>query len=133
MENVQELIQYIEDNLFIFNTNIIYKIKDICFKNYDYTPRFNEVNIVIDEWKHKTNNTILKLDIVRHFLTEELEELISDIQNKYLLEAQHYETNDENHENLQKKIKKIAEICIKLRKSNIFKVFINNYRNGYFN
>lgn len=55
---------------------------------------------------------------LRMAISKDLFELYSEKQNQYLSEAQHYEPNDENHEKLQKKIKKIAEICIKLKKTN---------------
>lgn len=133
MENVEELVQYIEDNLLGFNRNIIYKIKDICFRDYNYNPRLNDINMIIHEWHHKTNNTILTLDVVRHFLTEELREIMSALQSKYLVESQHFEPSDDNHETFQRKIKKIAEICITLDKGILFKELIDNYRNGYIN
>jgi len=133
MENVEELIQYIETNLLTFDITIIFKIKDICFKNYNYKPRFNEVNIIIHEWTHKIDNSILKLDTVRKFLTDDLYEIISNLQGKYLQDSQKLKLNDDNQENLMRKIKKIAEICIRLRKCDIFKDFIDYYSNGYFN
>jgi hypothetical protein len=133
MENVTELIKYIDDNLFNFDSNIIFKFKDICLKNYKYKPRFNEVNIIIHEWQNSLDDGILTLDIVRKFLTEDLLELISEIQSKYLQEAQQFEVSSSEHEILQRKIKKIAEICIKFRKSDIYTNFIDYYRNGYLN
>lgn len=133
MENVEELIQHIDTNLLEFNTDIVYKIKDICLKNYNYKPRFNEVNVIIHEWQHKTNNTILTLDVVRQFICNDLFELMSGLQNKYLSDSQYYEPSDSNHEIFQRKIKKIAEICILLRKDDIFRTFVDNYRNGYLN
>jgi hypothetical protein len=133
MENVTELMKYIEDNFYDFNLNIIFKIKDICLKNYNYKPRFNEVNIIIHEWNHKENNSILTLDSVRKFLTEDLCEIMSELQGKYLSEAQHFEVFSSEHEILQRKIKKIAEICIMIEKRVLFKEFIDFYRDGYFN
>lgn len=133
MENVTELMKYIEDNLFNHDSNIIFKFKDICLKNYDYKPRFNEVDIIIHEWHHKIDNSILTLDTVRKFLTEDLLELISDLQGKYLQEAQQFEPSSSKHEIFQRKIKKISEICIKYIKSDIYINFIDYYRNGYLN
>jgi P4 family phage/plasmid primase-like protien len=51
-------------------------------------------------------------------ISKDLFELYSEKQSQYLAEAQHYEPHDENHEKFQRKIKKIAEICIKLKKTN---------------
>jgi P4 family phage/plasmid primase-like protien len=55
---------------------------------------------------------------LRMAISKDLFELYSEKQSQYLAEAQHYEPSDENHEKFQRKIKKIAEICIKLKKTN---------------
>jgi hypothetical protein len=133
MENVEELIQSIKTDLLTFDTSIIFNIKNICFKNYNYKPRFNEVNIIIHEWKHKIDNSILTLDTVRKFLTDDLLEIMSKLQYNYLQDSQKINVNDDNQENLIRKIKKIAYICIILREGYVFKAFIDNYSNGYFN
>jgi len=55
---------------------------------------------------------------LRMAISKDLFELYSAKQSEYLAESQHYEPSDENHEKFQRKIKKIAEICIKLKKTN---------------
>jgi P4 family phage/plasmid primase-like protien len=55
---------------------------------------------------------------LRMAISKDLHELYSEKQSQYLAEVQHYEPNDENHEKYQRKIKKIADICIKLKKTN---------------
>lgn len=55
---------------------------------------------------------------LRMSISKDLFQLYSDKQNQYLADAQNYEPSDENHERIQRKIKKIAEICIKLKKTN---------------
>ncbi len=55
---------------------------------------------------------------LRMAISKDLFQLYSDKQSQYLADAQNYEPNDENHEKIQRKIKKIAEICIKLKKTN---------------
>jgi P4 family phage/plasmid primase-like protien len=55
---------------------------------------------------------------LRLAISKDLFQLYSDKQNQYLADAQNYEPNDEHHEKIQRKIKKIAEICIKLKKTN---------------
>lgn len=55
---------------------------------------------------------------LRMAISKDLFELYSAKQSQYLAESQHYEPSDENHEKFQRKIKKIAEICIKLKKTN---------------
>ena len=55
---------------------------------------------------------------LRMAISKDLFELYSAKQNQYLSESQHYEPSDEHHEKFQRKIKKIAEICIKLKKTN---------------
>jgi P4 family phage/plasmid primase-like protien len=55
---------------------------------------------------------------LRMAISKDLFELYSEKQNEYLQESQHLEAHDEVNEKLQRKIKKIAEICIKLKKTN---------------
>jgi P4 family phage/plasmid primase-like protien len=55
---------------------------------------------------------------LRMAISKDLFELYSQKQSQYLAESQHYEPSDEHHEKFQRKIKKIAEICIKLKKTN---------------
>lgn len=55
---------------------------------------------------------------LRKRISKDLFELYSEKQNQYLVESQSYETSDEKHEKLQRKTKKIAEICLKLKKTN---------------
>ena len=55
---------------------------------------------------------------LRMAISKDLYELYSDKQNQYLSESQQYESTDENHEKIQRKIKKISEICVKLKKTN---------------
>lgn len=134
MENVNELITFIDENLYDLNSLIIiHKIKDICFKNYDYKPRFNEINCVICEWKHKINHNIITIDDIRQLINVKLYDLLREIQSKCISESQNYAVNHEIHNKFMPKIKKIAEICIIIRKDYIFKQFIDYYRNGYFN
>jgi hypothetical protein len=134
MENIQEFMSAIEDNLYSlqeYNLSCIYK--DICLKNYKYNPSLDSCNQVVPEWKHSYKEETLTVDIIRQILTHDVFELVSEKQNQYLSESQDYEANDENHEKFQRKIKKIAEICIWIQKGLLFKEFIDNYRFGYFN
>ena len=55
---------------------------------------------------------------LRMAISKDLFELYSEKQSQYLAEAQHYEAHNEHHEKFQRKIKKIAEICVKLKKTN---------------
>jgi P4 family phage/plasmid primase-like protien len=55
---------------------------------------------------------------LRLAISKDLFELYSEKQCQLLTEAQKYEPSDEIHEKIQKKIKKIAEICISLKKTN---------------
>lgn len=55
---------------------------------------------------------------LRMAISKNLFELYSAKQSQYLSESQHFEPNEEHHEKFQRKIKKIAEICIKLKKTN---------------
>ena len=55
---------------------------------------------------------------LRMAISKDLFQLYSDKQNQYLADAQNYEPSDDNHEKIQRKIKRVAEICIKLKKTN---------------
>jgi len=131
MENIQELISELENcNGNYFEASCVYK--DVCLKNYKYKPRLNICNQVIHEWKHSYKEQTLTVDTIKQILVHEVFNELSERQNKYLSESQLNSKNGEN-ETLQRKIKKIAEICIMVRKGILFKEFIDNYRLGYFN
>jgi len=55
---------------------------------------------------------------LRLAISKDLFQLYSDKQNQYLIETQQHGADNENHEKVQRKIKKVAEICIKLKKTN---------------
>ena len=55
---------------------------------------------------------------LRLAISKDLFALYSEKQNEYLSDNQSYESTDDVHEKNQRKIKKIAEICIKLKKTN---------------
>ena len=61
----------------------------------------------------KDEGQSLRLEISRDMFA-----LYSEKQNQYLADLQNYETNNDVHEKMQKKVKKIAEVCIKLKKTN---------------
>jgi P4 family phage/plasmid primase-like protien len=55
---------------------------------------------------------------LRLAISKDLYQLYSDKQSQLLAEAQGYETSHEIHDKIQRKVKKIAEICVKLKKTN---------------
>jgi P4 family phage/plasmid primase-like protien len=55
---------------------------------------------------------------LRLAISRDMFALYSEKQNQYLANLQNYETNNDVHEKMQKKVKKIAEVCIKLKKTN---------------
>ncbi len=55
---------------------------------------------------------------LRMAISKNLFQLYSDKQTQYLADSHLYEPTSEEHEKIQRKIKKIAEICIKLKKTN---------------
>jgi P4 family phage/plasmid primase-like protien len=54
---------------------------------------------------------------LRMAISKDLFQLYSDKQAEYLADMQSFKENEDHHEIVQKKIKKIAEICIKLKKT----------------
>ena len=132
MENIQNFIPTLIEkgcSIQAFNLSCLYK--DICLQNYKYKPRLI-CNQVIHEWEHSCKKHTLTVDIIREMLTYDLWVLFCEIQDEYLSESQLNNENGEN-ETIQRKIKKIAEICIMVHKGILFKEFIDNYRLGYFN
>jgi len=55
---------------------------------------------------------------LRMAISRDLFQIYTDKQNQYLSESHLYEANSEEHEKIQRKVKKIAEISIKLKKTN---------------
>jgi P4 family phage/plasmid primase-like protien len=55
---------------------------------------------------------------LRMAISTKLFQLYSEKQTQYLADSHVYEPTGEEHEKIQRKIKKIAEICIKLKKTN---------------
>lgn len=54
---------------------------------------------------------------LRMAISKELFQLYSDKQGEYLAEMQNFKENEKHYEKFQSKVKKIAEICIKLKKT----------------
>ena len=134
IQNLNKFISAIKDNLCsiqAFKLSCLYK--DICLQNYKYKPRLI-CNQVIHEWEHSSKTHTLTVDIIREMLTHDLWVLFNEIQYEYLSETQINSENSKNEaEELQRKIKKISEICIFIKNGILFKEFIDNYRLGYFN
>lgn len=55
---------------------------------------------------------------LRLAISKDMFALYSEKQNQYLADAQNYEPACDAHEKIQRKIKKISEICVKLKKTN---------------
>lgn len=55
---------------------------------------------------------------LRMAISKDLFQLYSDKQGQYMSELHQYIPSDKHHENIQRNIKKIAEICIKFKKTN---------------
>ena len=133
MENIDELQKKIEENIFEISPFYLSCIfKDICLKNYVYRPTFGTCNEIIHQLQHKYSRQLMTLDMLRKLLVDDIFDLLSELQVKYLSESQKYNGNVNAHEILQRKIKKLYEICIIIHKGLVFKEFIDNYRNGYF-
>ena len=134
MENLEEFMTCLKTRIYELQAfGLCCKYKDICLKNYTYKPRKNDCNQIIHEWEHKFKDKIITVDIIRQILVNDIFEMFSDLQSECLQESQKFEPNEYEHEVLQRKIKKIAEICIIIEKGELFKEFINCYRYGYLN
>jgi len=109
-------------------------ISDIYLKNYIYKPILNTANkIVHHEWENTTINKTISVKDIRIFIRKEMFRFVSDLQPAYLEESHLYIPTSKKHANLQRKIKKTAEIAIALHNGIIFTEFIDYYDKGYFN
>ena len=55
---------------------------------------------------------------LRLAISRDMFALYSEKQSQYMADLQNYESNNDVHEKMQRKVKKIAEVCIKLKKTN---------------
>lgn len=132
--NKEIFFNTIKNELLLLDTfKIITFINDIYLKNYTYNPRLNTANKIVHEWEYSTKDKIITVKDIRIFITEEMIMFINNLQTEYLEESRYVSSTSEKNENLQRKIKKTAEIAIGLQGGIIFREFIDYYDKGYFN
>lgn len=139
MENIEELKKIIAKDVLDHRTKFEWccLVKDICFKNYCYRPEFRGPKIS-HIWEHQYTTNILTVTQVRPIFEIHIFKLLSDLQNYYLEESQKYEpTNTSEREFnewqvIERKMKKIGENLIMFQSGEVFKEFVDCYRNGYF-
>jgi len=133
MENIEELKKIIAKDVLDYRTKFEWcrLVNDICFKNYCYRPQFKGRQ-TIHLWEHQYNTNILTVTHVRLIFEIHISKLLSNLQNYYMEESQKYETNIDEFDVIQRKINKITEKCILINSGEVFKEFVDCYRNGYF-
>lgn len=133
MENVEQFMAIINEDICSLHTfKLLCIFKDMCLKNYKYKPRLGNCNQIIHEWQHFKSYETLTVDTMRKILTHDVFEIMTELQLKYIAKIR-IESKYKTHYGLQKKIKKLSDICIMLEKGLLFKEFIDCYRDGYFN
>ena len=140
MENIEELKKIISKDIPYHRNKFQWccLINDICFKNYCYRPQFKGRQ-TIHLWEHQYTTNILTVTHVRLIFQTHISELFSNLIDYYLEESRKYEpTNTSEREfnewqvNQRKMIKKIDEKDIMIKSGELFKEFVDCYRNGYF-
>jgi hypothetical protein len=109
-------------------------INDYVLRDYKYNLRNDNDNQIIHEWVHKITNKLILLKDIRIMTTEILSSIFSEIQTEYMSDLQFYENiNDVISENKMRAVKRISEICVMIDQGDIFKEFVDLYKNAYFN
>jgi hypothetical protein len=135
MEHVDDFIVELELSLNEINRfKFICLFVDNCLKDYNYKPKSSTVlKLVIHEWEHKTNETILTINDMREILTTTIKQILNELNLQYTADAQmivdKYATE---YKVIKRKIKMIAYINSEITKGNIFKEFIDCYNRCYF-
>lgn len=132
MENIDEFVTVVEKDIWgITSFSLSCLFNDVCLRNYIFKIQHNSSGQIMYSWENKYNEKKLDVTDIRTVLTIYIFDIISEIQNKYICESQHYEQSEYKNEVNQRKIKKSAEIMLMIKKGIIFKEFIDCYKNGY--
>jgi hypothetical protein len=135
MKNIDKYVNAIKNDYSIDTWSMSHQYKDICLKNYTYTPRLNSANQIIPEWTHRYKEKTLTVDDIRKRLTRKVFKRLSQMQADAIGESVEYDkySDSDDFDRLQRKIKDIASLCIWIHNGNLFRAFIDNYRMGYLN
>jgi hypothetical protein len=151
MENIDEFIntyketldelfeyEYTEDG--ISNFEFVCMFKDIFLKNYcykSYTSSTNS-NQIVHEWVNNKNDTIiLSINDIRNYLRENIIDRLIDLSNQYI-DNQHvvkmqFTPGCNPHILNDYKIKYIQKKQNSIKNGEVYKEFLDCYKNGYFN
>ena len=109
-------------------------VNDYVLRDYKYNLRNDNDSQIIHVWVHKITNELILLKDIRIMTTEILSSIFSEIQTEYMSDLQFYENiNDVISENKMRAVKRISEICVMIDQGDIFKEFVDLYKNAYFN
>ena len=131
-KNAHEFVSIIRENIMeleLFSLACFYK--DICMNDYEYCPTINKQGIKEHLWRHKLTNKIINMDIIRYILTTFMSKKIDKILNEMMSAVASFTFNDIQFIHLHRKISKLIEIGVYVRKGRLYKEFIDLYKNGY--
>ena len=135
-ERAREFYKALEEDMYITSFQILMMFKNTFLKGTIYQPFLGHHGLQtvppIHRWT-KTTNENYYADDVMEVLTSGLKTYFNNIQSQCFLEVQEYSSGDKQHESVQRKIKKISELCIIADRGELYKSLIDNYKLGYFN
>ena len=131
MENESKFLSVIKENLKINNFEFCCIFNDVFLQNYNYTPRYNKINKIIYEWVHNTTQEVISLTDIRIYLTTTLRMRFYRLNDSYLNDLCNVESDSREFKILKDKSNKIFEFSIMLEKGDIYKEFVDCYKNSY--
>ena len=149
MENIDEFIDAYKkslDNLFEYeyknnaipNFEFVCMFKDICLKNYHYKSYYSSENSnqIVHEWVYNTNTSlILNINDIRTYLRKDIFERHIELSNHYTEVIQQFwlSPGDKQYILTDCKIKYIQQKQHSIKNGEVYKEFLDCYKNGYFN
>ena len=136
-ERAREFYKALEEDMYITSFQILMMFKNTFLKGTIYQPFLGHHGLQtvppIHRWTKAYGHEMYYADDVMEVLTSGLKTYFNNIQSQCFLEVQEYSSGDQQHELIQKKIKKISELCILADRGELYKSLIDNYKLGYFN
>ncbi len=111
---------------------------DSCLRDYKYFAVTNSDSNFNYKfyWSNKKNvnpdTRYLYVDHIRRILMNDMYDVVKKLHSSFLEQLQEYNLYTDSYAYCQEKIKKCSEWLQQIENGDIFKEFINCYKNGYF-
>jgi len=143
------MIDYLDEFLVEFETNILTNescepfvfccaFHDICLRDYKYfavTDCDSNFNYKF-YWSNKKglnpDTRHLYVEHIRRILMYDMYDVVKKLHSSFLEQLQEYNLYTDSYAYCQEKIKKCSEWLQQIENGDIFKEFIDCYKNGYF-